>query len=249
MKIKPLNLSPSFLSKVYDKGYDYAVGEKLGLIKKDTKSMLDGRLLHCMLAEALGGEKAKVAISTFDSFRTKEARDWRDSQPDDVMIVSEERIEELNKIVQRVINHENLAKYLSLPAMNEKLYEKQANGFNVKGILDLVVSDNESITVFDWKFCSSKIFDRFTKEALYSHYDLQASVYDFLAEPTNIYFVAIENEEPHRIKVFHCDSSFLDSGANKFNKSFQILKEADWREPTFDIKQIDELMSWENYNV
>ena len=32
--MKAINLSPSFLSKLYDKGYDYAVGEKLGLIKR-----------------------------------------------------------------------------------------------------------------------------------------------------------------------------------------------------------------------
>lgn len=247
-KIKSLNLSPSFLSKLYDKGYDYAVGEKLGLIKKDTKSMADGRLLHGLLSERLGGEKVKIAISTFENFRTKEARNWRDSQPDDVAILSESKMQELNTIVDRVLNHENLVKYLSLPAMPEKTYEKQTNGFNVKGVLDLTVADGKIKTVFDWKFCSSKVFDKFTKEALYSHYDLQASVYDFLCEPTNIYFVAIENEDPHRIKVFHCDSSFLDSGAMKFDKAFQILQEANWRQPNFNIQDIGELMSWENYN-
>ena len=86
--MKPINLSPSFLSKLYNKGYDYAVGEKLGLIKKDTKSMSDGRLIHSLIAERLGGEQTKIAITPFDSFRTKEAREWRDSQPDDTQFVS-----------------------------------------------------------------------------------------------------------------------------------------------------------------
>ena len=36
--MKAINLSPSFLSKLYDKGYDYAVGEKLGLIKKENQT-------------------------------------------------------------------------------------------------------------------------------------------------------------------------------------------------------------------
>ena len=57
--MKAINLSPSFLSKLYDKGYDYAVGEKLGLIKKDTKSMSDGRLIHSLIAERLAGEPSR----------------------------------------------------------------------------------------------------------------------------------------------------------------------------------------------
>ena len=110
--MKAINLSPSFLSKLYDKGYDYAVGEKLGLIKKDTKSMSDGRLIHSLIAERLGGEPARIAITPFDSFRTKEAREWRDSQPDDTPIVTEEKIEGLNKIVDRVVNHEQIKPFL-----------------------------------------------------------------------------------------------------------------------------------------
>jgi hypothetical protein len=217
--MKPINLSPTFLIKVYDRGYDYSVGEKMGLFpKKDTDAMRDGRLLHGLIAERLGGEKPKIAIFTFDSFRTKEAREWRDLQPDDTII----------------------------PCATELLVEKNINGYNVKGFIDLVSSDNESKTVIDWKFVSGQVFDAFGKKALHMHYDLQAAVYDFLVEPTNIYFGVIENESPHRIKLLHCDQSFLDSGATKFNKSFKILSEAKWREPNFNINEIEELMSWEN---
>jgi hypothetical protein len=245
--MKPINLSPTFLIKVYDRGYDYSVGEKMGLFpKKDTDAMRDGRLLHGLIAERLGGEKPKIAIFTFDSFRTKEAREWRDLQPDDTIIVSQDKIDSLNKIVDRLMEHERFKPFFSVPCATELLVEKNINGYNVKGFIDLVSSDNESKTVIDWKFVSGQVFDAFGKKALHMHYDLQAAVYDFLVEPTNIYFGVIENESPHRIKLLHCDQSFLDSGATKFNKSFKILSEAKWREPNFNINEIEELMSWEN---
>lgn len=247
--MKTINLSPSFLIKVYEKGYDYAVGEKLGLFpKKDTSSMSDGRLIHSLISERLGGEKAKIAISTYDSFRTKEAKEWRDKQPDDTIIVKEEKIEELNKIVDRVINHPRIKPFLEVPCATELIVEKETNGHNVKGVLDVVSSDNEATNIIDWKFVSSIVFDSFDKKALHMHYDLQAAVYDFLTDATNVYFGVIENETPHRIKLYHCDSTFLESGANKFNKAFKILDVAKGREPNFDINEIGELMSWENYN-
>ena len=247
--MKPINLSPSFLTKVYDKGYDYAVGEKIGLFPKaDTSAMSDGRLIHALISERLGGEKAKIAVQVYDSFRTKEARDWRDNQPDDTFIVKEEKLENLNKIVDRVVNHPRIKKYLELPCASELVVEKEVNGNNVKGVLDVVADDNESKTVIDWKFVSSQVFDSFDKKSLHMHYDLQAAVYDFLVEPTNVYFGLIESEAPHRIRLMHCDSSFLESGAIKFDKVFKIIKEANWREPTFDIDDVGELMSWENIN-
>ena len=247
--MKPLNLSPSFLIQVYEKGYDYAVAQKLDLIPKlPTNAMQEGKLIHAMIAERLGGEVAQIAVSPFDAFRTKEAKEWRDRQPDDTVIVKEADMVKFKTIVDRVLNHPRLTKYFEMAAMTEKITEKQVNGFNVKGILDLIASDNESKTVIDWKFVSSQVFDSFEKKALYMHYDLQAAVYDFLEEPTNVYFVTIENEAPHRIKLFHCDQSFLESGAEKFNKAFKILEKEKWRQPTFDIDEVGELISWNHYN-
>lgn len=246
--MKAINLSPSFLTKVYEKGYDYAVGEKLRLFNVDTKAMSDGRLLHALISERLGGEVAKIAIKPFDSFRTKEAKDWRDSQPDDVAIVTKEKIEGLKKIIDRLVEHPRIKPFIEVPCATELVVEKQVNGYNVKGILDVVSNDNEATNIIDWKFVSSLVFDSFSKKALFMHYDLQAAVYDFLTDATNVYFCIIESEAPHRIKLFHCDSSFLESGAEKFSKSFNILDTAKWREPNFNIEEVSELMSWENHN-
>lgn len=243
----PINLSPSFLINVYSRGYDYSVGEKLGLFPKEsTPAMTDGRLIHALLSERLGGEQAKIAVSIFENYRSKEARDWRDKQPDDTIIVTEQKLEQLNKIVDRVLEHPRIKPFLEVPCATELTVEREVNGYNIKGILDVVSTDNQATNVLDWKFVSSQVFDSFTKKALYQHYDLQAAIYDYLQEPTNIYFVAIENEVPHRIKLFHCDPSFLESGAEKFDKAFKILDAAKWRKPNFDIDEVGELIAWEN---
>lgn len=240
-----INLSPSFLSKVYSKGYDYAVGEKLGLIDKpDTGAMNDGKLLHGLIAERLGYKPVKVAIPPYDNFRTKEAREWRDLQPYDTLIVNEQKLAKFNKIADRVVNHPTIKPMLE-NAKPELVIEKEVNGFNVKGILD-VVSPYNGGTVIDWKFISSKNFDKFTKEALWSNYDLQASVYDYLTNANHVYFGVIESESPHRIKLFYCEQSFLEGGADKFNKAFKILEKENWREPNFDILEVGSLEDWGN---
>lgn len=241
--IESINLSPSFLSKVLSQGYDKAVAEKIGLIPKDdTTSMSDGRLIHGIIAEKLGGEKLKYVISPFENYRTKVSQEWRDRQPDDVAIVKQEQYSLFNEIAERVINHPNI-KPLLKDGKPEQVIEKQVNGFNVKGILDW--SGN---VVIDWKFVSSKNFDNFVKVALWEHYDLQAAVYDYLKKPNNIYFCAVESSAPFRIKLYHCDQSFLDGGADKFGMAVSIIKEAKWRLPTFDIEEVGELMDWNHYS-
>lgn len=247
--MKRINLSPTFLIKVYDKGYDYAVGEKLGLFPKaDTSAMSDGRLFHMLISERLGGEKAKIVISPYDAFRTTESKAWRYSQPDGTAIVKQDKLDTLNGIVDRLFNHSRIKPFLEVPCATELKVEKEVNGYMIKGFIDVVSTDNEATNVIDWKFVSSQVFDSFGKKALHMHYDLQASVYDFLVEPTNVYFGVVENEAPYRIKLLHCDSSFLESGAEKFNKAFKVLDKAKWREPNFNIDEIETLMSWENYN-
>ena len=245
-KIDPINLSPSFLGQVLSHGYDYAVAQKLGIIPSlPTQAMIDGKLMHALLAERLGVQSDKWVISPYDSFRTNESKAWRDSQPDNIMIVKEKTVDEFSIIADRVIAHPEI-KLLLEDAQAENMIEKQVKDFNIKGILD-VLSASKGTTVIDWKLVSSKNFDNFKREALYSNYDLQAAVYDFLVEATHVYFVAIESQAPHRIKLFYCTSSFLESGAEKFDKALKIIHKENWRKPNFDIMEIEDLVSWNHY--
>src|SRR5690606_11039210 len=139
--------------------------------------------------------------SPYDNYRTKEARNWRDSTPDDTLIVSQARMDELTPIVERVLNHPKIKPYLK-DCQPEITIEKEQHGFTVKGIVD-VLSKNNGGTWIDFKFISSKNFDNFAKQAMWSNYDLQAAVYDYLTQVPHGYFVAIESETPYRIKLYH----------------------------------------------
>lgn len=244
-KIDPINLSPSFLSKVISKGYDYATAEKLGLIKKETKSMSDGKVMHSFLSAAFGGKQEDIAISPYENYRTKEARNWRDSQPDNTLIISQAQADLFAELTERVKNHPEVKKILDGASIEpEKIVERKLNDWNVKGILDIVAKKDGATIVIDWKYVNSKTFDDFGRKALWENYDLQASTYDFLLNATHVYFVAIESEAPHRIKVWYCSQEMLEDGAGKFDKALQIIKEAQWRKPTFDIVGVEDIKGW-----
>jgi len=244
-KINPINLSPSFLSRLLLKGYDYATAEKLGLIKKETSTMNAGKVMHSYLSGAYGGKQDKIAISPYDDFRTKEARDWRDNQPDNVLIIKQKEADLYAELTERVRNHPEVKKILDGATIEaERMVERKVKEYNVKGILDIVATKKDVVDVIDWKFVGTQVFDDFAKKALWQHYDLQASVYDFLKNATHIYFVTIENEAPYRIKVWHCSPDMLESGAIKFDKALTIIKEQNWRQPTFDITGVEDIKAW-----
>lgn len=244
-KIDPINISPSFLSKILSKGYDYAVAEKLGMIKKDTASMNAGKALHSFISGAFGGKQDEIAISPYENYRTKEAREWRDNTPDNVIIVSQTEADLYQKLAERVKFHPEVMMILDdVNIETEKTVERNVNGFNVKGVLDIVATKDQVVDVIDWKFVGPQVFDDFARKSLWQNYDLQASTYDFLTNATHIYFVTIENESPYRIKVWHCSPDMLESGADKFDRALKIIKEQDWREPTFDIMGVEDIKAW-----
>lgn len=240
--IEPINLSPSFLSKVLKSGYDLSVGEKLGLVEKETASMSEGKIMHSYLSGVYGGKVEKVAISPFSDFRTKEARAWRDQQPDDTFIIKEEQAEKFQKIAERVKAHPEMVKLIGDSKVEtEKRVVKKVGDYTLKGFVDLITDTN---IVFDFKYLNTKNFDNFHKFALWEHYDMQAAIYDTIVGSTNVYFVVIESEAPHRIKVWQVSLSAFESGGDKFNRAMMIIKQENWRSPTFDIQGVSELQDW-----
>ncbi len=245
-----INLSPTFLSKVYSKGYNYAVGEKLGMFESpDNKGMDDGRLMHKIIASHITGtELEDIAISPYDNYRTKEAQEWRDSQPDNVSIVSQESLDSLQAIVDRLLVHPQMLSFPTDEIVAEVTRENKIKEHNVKGIIDFIARDEEQKIVVDWKFVSTTVFDGFEHKSRIMNYDLQAAMYDYLEQPTHVYFGVIENGAPYRIKFYWCDQSFLDSGAEKFNKAFKEFDGEHGRVPDFNIRDVGTLMGWQNYN-
>lgn len=241
-QINPINLSPTFMSSVLSQGYDYAVGRKLGLFDKDTKQMSEGRIFHAIIAELLGGPKATVVISPFENFRTKAAQEWRDSQLEGTAILKEEQYEQFKDLAKRTIDHPEVQKIIDGAELQVEVASEKSekDSFNVKGIIDLIATKGTKVTI-DWKFISTQSFDKFHKQAVWDNYDLQAATYDYLESPDKVVFVTVENQAPHRIKVWEVDETFLANGASKFGRAHDILVENNWREPTFNISNVGTL--------
>ena len=67
----------SQMKVILDSGIDYAVAAKRGMLPAPAGKSLDlGQLAHMFV---LGGEAKGFVVSPYETFRTKEAREWRDS--------------------------------------------------------------------------------------------------------------------------------------------------------------------------
>ena len=253
-RIEPINLSPSFLGRVLSKGYDYAVAEKLELFsKKDTSAMSEGKALHAYIAKSLGGVNSELVLCPYSDFRKKEAREWRDLQDKDAVIVMPDKVAVYEDIVQRLLQIDLIRDKYKTAKYEDVIVQKYGD-LNVKGVLDFYArksskDEDDKTIVIDWKYVSSQSFDDFGKKATYMHYDLQAYIYRQLVGADDVYFCTIENEAPYRIKLWSTDMLFLQNGEYKFDNVLKIIQGSRWRYPSFNIPEVGTLTSYYNYQA
>lgn len=242
--------SYSQMKVILDSGIDYAVAQKQGLFKPTFGKAVDlGQLVHYKI---LGGSKEIFAFSPYDNFRTKEAQTWRDQQlANDLYIITKEQSDEADKIVENILNHPHHKKYIGNP---KALYEQElfatVNGVKLRGKADVILHDKESAQVIDLKTTAQ--FDKFFKNALWSHYDLQSSTYGLVAASSlkidkslvQPVFCVAETVEPYRVQYMTAGFEFIESGDNKLHKCLEAIKEFGDRKPTFLLEEIKELGDW-----
>ena len=95
---------------ILDSGIDYAVAKKRGILPEPSSSAIDlGQLIH---QRVLGGNDEFV-LSSYDNYRTKEARAWRDEQiANGKIVISKTDAENANLAVENVISHPHTSEYL-----------------------------------------------------------------------------------------------------------------------------------------
>lgn len=244
--------SYSQMKVILDSGIDYAVAIKQGLFKPTFGAAVDlGQLVHYKI---LGGEQEIFAFSPYANFRTKEAQTWRDQQlANDLYIITNEQSEEADKIADNILAHPHHKKYIGHPkARHELELFATVNGIKLRGKADTIVADKEHALVIDLKTTAQ--FDKFFKNALYMHYDLQSSTYGLvtasslkldknLVQP--VYCVA-ETVEPYRVQYMTAGFEFIESGDNKLHKCLEAIRVFGDKEPTFLIEEIKSLgdLSW-----
>lgn len=150
--------------------------------KNPTDGSSDGRLLHACVLEPASVE-SEFVVSPFDSFRTKEAKEWRDAEKRD--IVTREQVDNCLALAQAV--HANkFGKLLLTGAECETTVVADIEveeGFvvTVKCRVDFFRDLGDSILAGDLKSCDSLNAAQFVREQLYKHhYAGQASFYSEL---------------------------------------------------------------------
>ncbi len=247
--------SQSQMKNILDHGIDYAIAMKRGLLPEPQSRSIDlGQLAHMFV---LGGDPEIFALSPYNDFRTKEARNWKAEQLEaGKHIVDKNQYEDIHKIVDNIEAHP-MSKEL-LRGENVKHEQEmfgQVGGVKVRGKADAVLKDGNSLIITDIKTTAK--FDRFdpAKDKYYPmnlHYDLQAAMYcllgagAFQVNPAyvNSYFCVAETVVPFRVQYYHCSLEFLEHGEKKLSDCIDRIKEFGDKEPNFLIEEVGELGDW-----
>lgn len=236
--------SYSQMKVILDSGIDYAVAKKQGLIAQPEGQAIDlGQYIH---NQVLGGDDIFVE-SPYDSFRTKEAQNWRDEQKEaGYIILTKEMAETAQKAISNILEHPLSRKYLIGPDTKHEveLYAKTADGVALRGKADAAVfhtGEKHPSLITDIKTTAQ--FDKFARNAYWSHYDLQAATYCLLSQTdfVNYYFCVVETVEPYRVQFMHASLEFLESGERKLRKCIDSIAAFGDKEPSFLIEDVAEL--------
>jgi hypothetical protein len=240
--------SYSQMKVILDSGIDYAVANKRGMLPGPKSPAIDlGQLAHMMI---LGG-KDQFALSEFSDYRTKAAREWRDSQEEQgKIVISQSQWKDIEQIVTNIEKHPRFKDYLGKgkKAYHELELFATADGVKLRGKADyLHITENGGLIITDLKTTAQ--FDSWARKAYYSHYDLQAAVYTLIGSAsthtssdfTNYYFCVAETIPPYRVQFMHASLEFIESGERKLRKCIDAINEFGDKEPNFLINEVTEL--------
>lgn len=237
----------SQMKLILDSGIDYAVASKQGLLPAPAGKSLDlGQLAHMFV---LGGDSGAFVVSPYDSFRSKEARDWRDSNlKSGKTIIDHSQYDSISSIVDNIESHELSKKLLKDKSVKHEveLYAT-AEGVKLRGKADAILVKDDSLVITDIKTTAK--FDDWKYWAYRRHYDLQAAVYTLIGSAAtkvsasfcNFYFCVAETVAPYRVQYHHVSLEFLESGERKLHACLEKIKAFGDKEPSFLIEEVNEL--------
>lgn len=230
------HFSYSMAKNIYRKGIDYAVGLKLKLFEKtETDQSKLGKMIH---AHLLGGEQNFV-VKKYDSYRTKEAREWRDAQT--LPIISEEEFDLICLIADRIRSHRLASKLLLGDGVESEIkMSAKINGLEWVGYADALKRSNKIVErIVDLKTTAQ--FDEFKWQAFRNDYDLQASTYKVFAQndEAEFYWVIAETVKPYRIGVAKASAECFEKGYDKLSDAVRQIKEFKARKGETDLEKIN----------
>ena len=185
--------------------------------------------------------------SPYDNFRSKEAQNWREAQKAaGNIVITLEMDMAAEQAISHILEHPHAKEYLTGENIKHEveLYAKTSDGVALRGKADAVVLHNDEKhprLITDIKTTAQ--FDKFARNAYWSHYDLQAATYCLLSGTNfvNYYFCVVETIEPYRVQFMHCSTEFLEAGERKLRKCIDEIVAFGEKQPNFMLEEIKEL--------
>ena len=175
---------------------------------KETDAMRIGRIVHEYILEG----KQNYVLSQFDSFRTKDAREWRDAQT--LPILTEQQRQEVFKMAMAVHKHEAVKKLLyNGQAEQTILFTEPTTGAACRCRPDYITKDN---FILDLKTTDDASPAAFARSVRKYRYDVQAAFYLDGVEyatgirPEHFYFIAVEKSAPFGVGVYELSEGMIE---------------------------------------
>lgn len=205
-----------------------------------TDGSSDGRLVHAMVLEPETVERDFV-VSPFDSFRTKEAKAWRDSEKRDV--VTQQQMDNCLALSDAVRASKFGSLLLTGAQCESTIYANVEfePGFvvSVKGRVDFYRDLGDSLLAGDLKTCDDLTADDFVRnQVLKHHYAGQAAFYSELlsaatGKPVAEWHWLCANLNTHDVFPVQCGDSLLSAGANIWRRALRnyakAVRSGEWR--------------------
>ena len=201
----------------------------------DKPAFIIGRAVHTKVLEPAKFDDEFV-LSKFTDFRTKEAREWRESQTRSILKADD--MQAIDGMVASIQRPEWFKKALSKCDVEANVnFRDSVTKIMLKARLDMVYG-GEKGAIFDLKTAQSANRDKFSRDFREYAYHFQAAFYSmafeavFGCKPMAFFFVVVEKEPPFVACRYKVSPEAIDAGMQDVRRSLDTLAECqekdDW---------------------
>lgn len=184
---------------------------------KPTPSMQWGSLVDCLTTAPEEFDDA-IAVSPYDAFRTKEAREWRDEAiASGKTITTKEELEEAKKAAMMLTEYCQDSARIFAKSKTQVIIHGAIEGANVKGLVDLAPGGENFLA--DLKTTADFSLEGFTKTTAKFGYHVQAGLYLALwnvmfpnDERDSFRFIWQNSSPPYEVAVTELSQNDIEAG-------------------------------------
>ncbi len=167
-----------------------------------------------------------MIVCPYDSFRTNEAKQWKEDNPD---FIKRSEVDAVNKMRDAVHDADVHAWLKDGEAERTYEWDDPETGAPCKCRVDWITSDGK--TVVDLKTTNDASERGFISSARKFRYDVQSAFYlDGIEEATGVrperfVFMCVEKEAPYAVGLYEIDSESVELARLKYQDDLRVWQE------------------------